>query len=67
MTWHTTKTSDSYTPAVLLHPDGRSQRCNVQVVRLDSVDAARAKLAQGACAVVSKEDAERVRDGEQNG
>ena len=31
------------------------------------VDAARAKLAQGACAVVSKEDAERVRDGEQNG
>ena len=51
-------------PAVRLWPSGARQQGRGQPERLDTPDAARAKLAQGACAVVSKEDAERVRDGE---
>ena len=65
--WTTTKTSASYTPAVAVWPSGRTQPCNVLAVRLDSVEAARRKLASGIVAWVRKEDAERVRDGESNG
>ena len=54
-------------PAVKLWPSGAQQQGRGQPQRLDTPDAARAKLRHGACAVVSKEDAERVRDGEQNG
>ena len=54
-------------PAVKLWPNGAHQQGRGQPQRLDTPDAARAKLAQGACAVVRSEDAERVRDGEQNG
>ena len=67
MSWQTTKTSADYTPAVAIYPDGRTQPCNVLAVRLDSVEAARRKLASGLVAWVRREDAERVRDGESNG
>jgi len=65
VSWTTTKTSDSYTPAVLLLPGKPPQRCNVLRVRLDTVEAARAKLAAGRAAwVASMADAERVTSGE---
>ena len=54
-------------PAVKLWPSGARQQGRGQPDRLDTPDAARAKLRQGACAVVRSEDAERVRDGGQNG
>jgi hypothetical protein len=56
MTWQTTKTTDSYTPAVLLWPDGRRQKCNVLAARLDSVAAARERLALDKPAWVRVED-----------
>ncbi len=59
-TWTPTRTSDDYTPAVLLWPDGCQRRCNVLRVRLDSVEGARRKLAAGQCAWVRVEDVERV-------
>ena len=63
MTWQTTKTSADYTPAVAVWPSGRTQPCTVLAVRLDSVEAARRKLADGIVAWVRKEDVQRVRDG----
>lgn len=59
-TWTPTRTSDDYTPAVLLWPDGRQRRCNVLAVRLDGVEGARRKLAAGVCAWVAVEDVEKV-------
>ena len=56
MSWQTTKTTDSYTPAVLLWPDGRRQKCNVKIARLDSVAAARERLALDKPAWVRAED-----------
>jgi hypothetical protein len=56
MTWQTTKTTASYTPAVLLWPDGRQQKCNVLAARLDSVAAARERLALDKPAWVRAED-----------
>lgn len=47
-------------PAVKLWPDGKQQQGRGQPERLDTPDAARAKLRQGCCAVVRSEDAERV-------
>ena len=59
-TWTPTRTSDDYTPAALLWPDGRQQRCNVLRVRLDGVEGARRKLAAGQCAWVRVEDVTEV-------
>ena len=53
--------SDQYTPAVMLTPNGGQRRVNVLRVRLDSVEAARAKLAAGQVAWVAVEDVEAVR------
>lgn len=66
LSWSTTKTSDSYTPAVLLLPGKPPRRCTVLRVRLDTVEAAREKLAAGRAAWVSVEDGERVTSGTQN-
>ena len=62
--WTTTRTSADYTPAVAVWPDGRTRPCSVQAVRLDSVESARAKLAQGVAPVVAAGDAEKVTNGE---
>ena len=62
--WTTTKTSSDYTPAVAVWPSGRTQPCTVLAVRLDTVETARRKLADGIVAWVRREDVERVRDGE---
>lgn len=43
-------------PAVKLWPDGKRQQGRGQPERLDTPDAARAKLALGACAVVKSDD-----------
>ena len=64
MSWTTTKTSSDYTPAVAAWPSGRTQPCTVLAVRLDTVETARRKLADGIVAWVRREDVERVRDGE---
>ena len=40
-TWCMTRTSDDYTEAVLLMPDGSRRRCCVQRVRLDTPEEAR--------------------------
>ena len=60
MTWQTGKTSAAYTPALYLEPGKPPRRCNVQAVRLDSVEAARAKLAAGKAAWVRPEDVAEV-------
>ena len=57
----TPRTSDAYTPAVMLTPDGQTRSVTVLRVRIDSVDAARAKLAAGKLAWVAPGDAEAVR------
>lgn len=62
--WHRTKTSTDYVPALYLEPGKQQRRCTVLYVRLDSVEAARAKLALGKAAWVRVEDGERMRDGE---
>ena len=68
MSWTPTRTSDHYTPAVLLMPGQPPRRCNVLRVRLDGAEQARAKLAEGKAAWVRAEDAERVGEhGESNG
>ena len=51
-----TRTSDDYTPAVLLMPDGTRRLCCVQRVRLDTPEDARRKLARGVAAWVRVED-----------
>jgi len=56
MTWQTTKTSAAYTPAVAVWPCGKTQRCTVQAINLDSVESARRKLASGIVAWVRAED-----------
>lgn len=60
MSWSTTKTSADYTPAVLLLAGRAPRRCNVLRVRLDTVEAARAKLAAGKAAWVAAEDVDAV-------
>ena len=62
--WTTTKTSDSYTPAVRLYPNGQQRRGGAFVPRIDTVEQARAKLAQGVAPVVAAGDAEKVTNGE---
>ncbi len=64
MTWQTDKTSDSYTPCVLLFPNGTQRKGSVLHVRMDSVDSARRKLADNRAAWVAPGDVERVRNGE---
>lgn len=63
MSYPTTKTSANYTSAVAVWPDGRTQRCTVQAIRLDSVESARRKLASGIVAWVRAEDVEGVTRG----
>ena len=43
-------------PAVKLWPNGKTQRCTVQAVRLDTPEQARRKLASGIVAWVRAED-----------
>ena len=63
--WRMTRTSNDYTEAVLLMPDGKRRLCCVQRVRLDLPQAARAKLARGVAAWVRREDEGKVgTDGE---
>lgn len=38
------KTSDDYTPCVVVYPDGKIRRANVLHVRLDSFDDGKRKL-----------------------
>jgi hypothetical protein len=52
------RTSDAYQPCVMLTPNGEQRRVTVLRVRLDSVEAARAKLAAGQVAWVAVEDVE---------
>ena len=54
-------------PAVKLWPSGAQQQGRGQPQRLDTPDAARAKLQQGACAVVRSEDAEQLNAGAASG
>ena len=54
------RTSDAYQPAVMLTPDGGQRRVTVLRVRMDSVEAARAKLAAGQVAWVREEDVQAV-------
>jgi hypothetical protein len=56
MTWQTTKTTDSYTPAVYLEPGKPPRDCNVKAIKLDSVEVARRMLAAGNSAWVRAED-----------
>jgi len=63
VSWTTTKTSADYAPAVRLYPDGQQRRGGAFIPRIDTVEQARAKLAQGAAAVVAAGDAERVTSG----
>ena len=58
--WTPTRTSGDYMPAVLLMPGQAPRRCNVLAVRLDSVEQARRKLAEGKAAWVRPEDVESV-------
>ena len=55
-----TRTSDDYTEAVLLWPDGTRRRCCIKRVRLDTPEEARAKLARGVAAWVRVEDEGKV-------
>lgn len=52
------RTSDAYTSAVMLTPDGAARRVTVLRVRLDTAAEARAKLAVGKVAWVRVEDTE---------
>jgi len=51
-----TKTSADYTPAVYLEPGKPPRKCNVKVIKLDSIEAARRMLAAGKSAWVRKDD-----------
>lgn len=57
------RTSDAYTPCVVLHPDGREQRANVMYTRLMRAEDARAELAAGRIVWVAVADVEAVRGG----
>lgn len=63
MTWPTNKTSADYTPAVAVWPSGKMQPCNVQAVRLDSVEQARRKLESNLVAWVRREDLAALSEG----
>ena len=54
------KTSSDYTPCVAVWPSGRTQRANVKVIRLDTVDSARSKLASNIVAWVRECDVDAV-------
>lgn len=58
------RTSDYYVACVVVWPDGRQRPGNVAHVNLDTVETAQQKLASGKVAWVRREDAERVRDGD---
>ena len=60
MSYPTTRTSDDYAPCVLVWPNGKTRRCSVLAVRMDSAETARAKLAAGKAAWVCEGDVERV-------
>ena len=58
-----TRTSDDYTPAVRLYPNGQQRRGGAFIPRIDTVEQARAKLAADETAVVAAGDVERVTSG----
>jgi hypothetical protein len=64
LSWSTTKTSDSYTPALYLEPGKPPRRCGVKCVRLVSAEQARALLAAGKAAWVREGEWEGVESGE---
>ena len=55
------KTSDDYTPCVVVYPDGKIRRANVLHVRLDALDAARDKLRRDLAAWVTYDDYEALK------
>jgi hypothetical protein len=58
------RTSDAYTPCVVVHPNGTTQRSNVMQGRMMTVDAARADHAAGRLVwVATAQDAEAVKGG----
>jgi len=57
----TARTSDAYTPCVVLWPNGKEQRANVMHTRLMSVEDARRELAAGRVVWVAVADVEAVR------
>lgn len=54
------KTSDDYTPCVVVYPDGKIRRANVLHVRLDSFDDGKRKLKDDRAAWLSYADYERL-------
>ena len=66
-TWTPTRTSDSYTPAVMLRAGFPPRPCSVQHIRCMSVEKARAVAAAGGNAWVRREEWERVESDKSNG
>lgn len=58
------RTSDAYTPCIVVYPNGRTVRGSVMAGRLQDVATARAELAAGRWVTVSAGDVEAVRSGE---
>lgn len=54
------KTSDDYTPCVVVYPDGKIRKANVLHVRLDSFDDGKRKLLDDRAAWLSYADYERL-------
>ncbi len=54
------RTSDDYRQCVMLWPNGKKVKASVMYTRLDTVDSARAKLAEGKVAWVAPQDVEQV-------
>ena len=49
----TAKTSDDYRPCVCIYPGGKIRKANILHIRLDSLEAARRKLAEDKAAWLS--------------
>ena len=54
------KTSDDYTPCVVVYPGGNIRKANVLHIRMDSLDDAKRKLKEDKAAWLSYEDYERL-------
>ena len=54
------KTSDDYTPCVLVYPHGKIEKRNILRDRLDTLEEAKRKLASDYAARLSYEDYERL-------
>jgi len=55
------KTSDDYTPCVVVFPNGQTSKANVQHVRLDTVQRAIEKLRQDHAAWIAPADYDALR------